>query len=158
MTDSTLSMEDQDRRHSLRRHLIVWSEEHEESASKIAERHADLVVTGRLGKTQLNGLSSIAQSTKELSTVLSFVKHQGEKAERAGHREVKDFWNELDKELSAIGQEALTLATEAGLKLPPEEARAKKSKAALNPVSMAMAREWLQHFVAHSLMLAGSEE
>lgn len=154
----THGMEHQASQHSLRRHLIVWSETHEDAASKLAERHRELVVGGSLGRAQLNGLSSIAQSTEELAAVLGFVKHQGEKAERGGHRDAKDFWDDLHKELTAIEQEAPALATVAGLELPPQEGRAKKIKAALNPVSLAMAREWLQHFVAHSLMMAGSEE
>jgi len=152
------SLKDQEPHLSLRRHLVVWSEEHEQSAVELAERHRELLVKQRLRKAQLNGLNSIAQSTEGLGNVMSFVTHQGAKAERADQKEVKDFWADLSKELMAVEDEALALALAAGLELPPEDGRAKKRKAALKGVALAMAREWLQHFVAHSLMLAESEE
>jgi hypothetical protein len=139
-----------------RRYLTVWSEETEPLAVALADRHRHLL-GGRLGNAQLIGLSNVVQSTDDFSQVLRFVKHQGDKAERAGLFDIQGYWSDLHKALVRIEEDAPMLSAAAGLELPPNVGRGRKrQQIGLNTVYLAMARDFVQHFVAHSLMIAST--
>jgi len=150
-------MDDITQQLELRRRLAAWSDRAQKSATAMAEQYHDLL--GRkIGNAQLSGLNNIAQSAPSFDDVKEFVQHQGEKAERAGRSEVKEYWDAVGKALTGLEDEAWKLAQEAGLPVPPRNSRPRELKAALNDVYLMLAREWVQHFAAHSLMIAPRRE
>jgi hypothetical protein len=138
---------------ALRHRLAVWSDGVQKNAAGLAEQYRDLLGR-RIGNAQLSGLNNIVQSSLSMAEVKEFVAHQGDKAERAGRFDVKEYWEAVGKALEAVGDEAWKVASEAGLAVPPKGSKPKEMKAALEEVQLALAREWVQHLVAHSLMIA----
>ena len=149
-------MDDITQQLELRRRLAAWSDREQKSAAALAEQFRDLLGR-RIGNAQLSGLNNMAQSAPSFDDVKEFVQHQGEKAERAGRFEVKEYWEAVGKALTGLEEEAWKLANEAGLPVPPRNGKPKDLKAALNDVYLMLAREWVQHFAAHSLMIARRE-
>lgn len=136
---------------ALRHRLAAWSDSAQKNAAGLAEQYRDLLGR-RIGNAQLSGLNNIAQSSPSMAEVREFAAHQGEKAERAGRFDVKEYWEAIGKALDTIENAAWTVASEAGLAVPPQGSKPKERKAALEEVQLALTKEWVQHFVAHSLM------
>lgn len=142
---------------ALGRGLAQWSDHIQHSASTLAEQYSALL--GRhLGNAQLSGLNNIVQSAPDFDEIAKFARNQGDKATRAGHDEIADYWRAVREAIERLTGDAWTLAEEAGLPVPAKESRPKELKAAINDIYLAVAREWVQHFVAHSLMLARETE
>ncbi len=122
-------------------------------ASGLAEQFRDLF--GRkIGTAQLSGLNNIVQSAPSFDEVRRFVEHQGKKAERAARYDVKEFWEAVAKALAGLESEARTLATEAGLPVPPKNSKPNEVRQALDPLVLRLSRQYVQHFVAHGSMLS----
>jgi hypothetical protein len=138
---------------ALRHQLAIWSDHAQRSAAGLAERYQDLLGR-RIGNAQLSGLNNIAQSAPSFDDVKEFVAHQGVKADRAGRFDVKEYWEAVGKALESLEHEAWTVASEAGLDVPAKNSKPKELKAALDDVYLELAKEWVQHFVAHGLMVA----
>ncbi len=156
MTTNALAEATPAQRLAFRQRLAVWSDSAQKPTSALAERHRDLLGR-RIGNAQLSGLNNIAQSAPSFENVKEFTRHQGEKAERAGRYDVKEYWDAIGKALEGLEKEAWAVASDAGLSVPPKNSSAKELKAALNDVYLMLAQEWVQHFVAHSLMAAQRE-
>ena len=157
MTANVLAQATPAQRLALRQHLAAWSDNAQKSASALAERHRDLLGR-RIGNAQLSGLNNIAQSAPSFENVKEFARHQGEKAERAGRYDVKEYWDAVGKALEALEKEAWTFASNAGLVMPPKDSKPQVLTKALNEIYIMLAQEWVQHFVAHSLMIAPKRE
>jgi hypothetical protein len=134
---------------TLQQELAAWSDRMQKPAADLADRYRDLLGS-RIGNAQLSGLNNITQSAPSFEKVKEFTKHQGEKAERSGRLDVQDYWNEVGKALAALEGEAWILAERTGLPVPSKDNHPKVLKAALDGIYLA--REWVQHFVAHSLL------
>jgi hypothetical protein len=124
----------------------------EKPASGLAEQFRDLL--GRkIGNAQLSGLNNIVQCAPSFDQVKKFVEHQGKKAERAGRFDINEFWEAVGKALAGLENEAWKLATEAGLSVPPKGSKPHELRRALDPLFLRLAREYVQHFVTHSLLV-----
>lgn len=136
----------------LRLRVAAWSDQMQQPASGLAEQFRDLL--GRkIGNAQLSGLNNIVQSAPSFDQVKKFIEHQGEKAERAGRFDVKEFWEAVDKALAGLEDEAWRLTNEAGLSVPPKGSKPREIRRALDPLFLRLAREYVQHFVAHGLLV-----
>jgi len=153
MGASVLNQATPAQRLTLRHRLVAWSDGVQQNAAGLAEQYRDLLGR-RIGNAQLSGLNNIVQSSPSMDDVKEFVAHQGEKAERAGRFDVKEYWEAIGKALDTIENAAWTVANEAGLAVPPKGSKPKEMKAALEEVQLALVKEWVQHLVAHSLMVA----
>jgi hypothetical protein len=153
MASSLLEQATPAQRLALRRRLATWSDFAQKAAAGLAEQYRDLLGR-RIGNAQLAGLNNMAQSSPSMEDVKEFIKHQGDKAERAGRFDVKEYWDAVGKSVETLENEAWAVASEAGLDMPAKNSKPKELKAALEDVYLALAKEWVQHFVAHSLMVA----
>lgn len=136
-----------------RRRITTWSDNIQKSAATLADQYRDLLGR-RIGNAQLSGLNNIVQSAPLFDHVKEFVRHQGEKAERAGRFDVKQYWDQIGQALNGLEAEAWKLANEAELPVPPKSSKPKELKLALNDAYLMLAREYVQHLVSHSLMVA----
>ena len=153
MPDSSLDQATPAQRLALRRELAIWSDQMQKNAAKLANDYRDLLGR-RIGSAQLSGLNNIVQSAPKFNDVKKFAHHQGEKAERAGRYDVKGFWEETGEALNGLENEAWELANNIGLPVPPKNSKPKELRVALDEICLLLAREWVQHFVAHGLMVA----
>jgi hypothetical protein len=142
---------------ALQRRLAMWSDRAQKPAAELAEQYQDLLGR-RIGNAQLSGLNNIVQSAPSFDQVKEFVKHQGDKAERAGRYDVKEYWDAVGKALGELEGQAWELANEAGLPVPPKSSKPKELKAALNDIHLMLAQEWVQHLAAHSLVTMSQRE
>jgi hypothetical protein len=153
MAGTLLEQATPEQRLAFRHELAVWSDRTQAAAASLAEQYRDLLGR-RIGGAQLSGLNNIVQSVPSSDHVREFVHHQARKAERAGRFEVKGYWDDVSKALQELEGQAWTLAEDAGLSVPPKTAKPRELKVALDDICLLLAREWVQHFVAHSLMAA----
>lgn len=138
---------------AIRPALAAWSDRMQNSAANLADKFRDLL--GRqIGNAQLSGLNNIVQSAPSVDDIRKFVTHQGQKAERAERNDVKKYWDDLTDALSGLEADVWKLAAEANLPLPPPKSKPKAKRKTLGWLYIAMTREYIQHFVAHSLMIA----
>jgi len=140
---------------ALRGRMAAWSDRAQKPAAALAERFRDLLGR-RIGNAQLSGLNNIAQTAPSFETVKEFARHQGDKAERAGRYDVKEFWDEVGEALAGLEDEAWKLANDAGLNVPPKGSKPKQLQEALDWLYLRLGQEYVQHFVAHSIMLTRS--
>ena len=138
---------------ALRRLLAAWSDRIQKNAVAQAEQYRDLLGR-RIGGAQLSGLNNIVRSAPSFEKVKDFVRHQGEKAERAGRSDVHQYWTAVERALHALEDEAWKLASDAGLPVPPKHAKPKQLREALGWLYLELAQEYVQHLVAHSVMLS----
>lgn len=150
---ATLAQATPAQRLRLGRLLASWSDRIQINCSALAEQYRDLLGR-RIGNAQFAGLNNIVQSAPSFGEVKKFVTHQGDKAERAGRYDVKEYWDAVEKGLTDLEEEAWKLASEAGLSVPPRDGKRNQITTALDDMYLLVAREWIQHLVAHSLMLA----
>ncbi len=140
---------------ALRAQVAAWSDRAQRPAAALAEQFRDLLGK-RIGSAQLSGLNNIAQSAPSFDDVKDFVKHQGDKAEHAGRFDVKEYWDAVGKALVGLEDEAWKMANDARLSVPPKGSKPKQLREALDWLYLRLAREYVQHFVAHSIMLSRS--
>jgi hypothetical protein len=136
----------------LRSLVAAWSDAKQQDAVKLAEESRGLMGFP-IGSSQLAGLNNIVQSATSSRDIKEFIQNQGRKAERAGRDPVKGFWDSVGKALAGLDKEAYALAERAGLPVPPKDAKAKVLAKELDWLVLALAREYVQHLVAHSLFL-----
>jgi hypothetical protein len=132
--------------------LAAWSDQAQKPAAQLADQFRDLL-DRRIGNAQLSGLNNIVQSAPTFDEVENFIKHQAERAERAGRFEIKEYWNAIGQAIESLKGEGLKFANEAGMNIQPKTSKTKEIKTALNFIYLTLVREYVQHFVAHSLML-----
>lgn len=137
---------------AMRGRVAAWSDRAQKSAMGLAERFRDLLGR-RIGNAQLSGLNNIAHAAVSFEQVKDYVAHQGKKAENAGRFDVKEYWDEVGKALIGLEEEAWKLASEAGLPVPPKGSKPKEMREKLDWLYLWLGKEYVQHFVAHSLML-----
>lgn len=152
MTRNILENASPAQRLALRRQLAAWSDGAQKRAATFAEQNRELLGR-RIGGAQLSGLNNIAQSAPWFEDLKQFARHQGDKAERAGHYDVQEYWAAMRKQFEGLEPEAWQLGERAGLALPAGNSPVRESKEAMNEVYLMLAREWVQHLWAHSLLV-----
>ena len=138
---------------ALRARIAAWSDRQQKPAAALAERFRDLLGR-RIGNAQLAGLNNIVLAAPSFENVKEFVKWQGVKAERAGRFDVKEYWDAVGETLNKLEDEAWKLASEAGLSVPPKGSKPKQLREALDWLYLRLGKEYVQHLVAHSIMLS----
>lgn len=124
--------------------IAIWSDQAEKRASKFADNHRDLLPR-RITNSQLYGLTNSVRSVRRFNELLNFVHNQGNKAERAGRLDVRDYWSDLGNVLNGLKDEASELIKQA-------ELRKEINKTAnLDILQIKLAEAFVQHLVAHSL-------
>jgi hypothetical protein len=138
----------------LRTKLAAWSDQQQASAVKLAEHFSDLLGR-RIGNAQLAGLNNSLASAQSYEDVKAYVRGQGDKAGRARRSDVKEYWEAIEKALIGLEEEAWQMANAAGLPVPPEGSKPRQMREALDWLYLRLGQEYVQHLVAHSLMLSG---
>ena len=138
---------------ALRRKLAEWSDRAQRDAATLAESYRDLLPR-QITNAQLNGLQNIVLSAPSFGQIKDYLENQGNKASRAGRDEVADYWQAVQKVLNGLRSESdqwlgsvpggPPLTTAEGRQLADEWHRR-------------LAREYVQHLVAHSLSCAISK-
>lgn len=137
----------------LRTIVAAWSDERgQEEALALAERHRHLLPR-RITNAQLGGLQGVVQAATHLKQVREFTKHQGKRAAAAGRLDVAGYWEELEKTLDRLEEEAERLAVKAGITLDAPQSKKKTSPKPLASLALWLIYELVQHLVAHSLYL-----
>lgn len=130
---------------TVRRLVAIWSDRSQKEAARFVDGRRDLLPR-RITSAQLYGLADVVRSTHCFADIQQFVRHQGEKAERAGRLDVRDYWGEMEKALCDLREDAEKLWQQAG---PPPPKVSEKS--ALDGLHCKLADEFVQHLIAHSL-------
>jgi len=140
---------------AFQRRLAMWSDgEGQRAAIDLAEHHRHLL-PGRITKAQLSGLMNVTLAAPDIASVHAFMIHQGQRAEKAGQQEVKDYWQDVSQALTKTEIAAAELAADVGL-APVSEAQRKGRARSPAWLELALARAFMQHLVAHSLYLAAT--
>ncbi len=131
----------------LRQQLAAWSDRAQLEAATLADSYRDLLPR-QITNTQLAGLQNIVQAAPSYGKIKRFVEHQGDKATRAGRDDVADYWKVVLKALNGLRREGEQLldSVPGG---PPLNTREGKQLA--DEWHCRLAREFVQHLVAHSL-------
>lgn len=153
MANNILDPESPLHRQILRDQIDAWSDQIQKHASDLAEQHRDLLPKS-IGNAQLSGLSNIVASERYFEQVKKFTRHQGAKAEKKADRDVQAYWKAVGEALEQLANQVEEVIHVTGLALPPKENRPKEMKTFLNEQHLLLAREWVQHFVAQSLLLS----
>lgn len=124
--------------------IAAWSDRWQAEAARLADGHRDLLPR-RITNAQLYGLGNVVRSARSYAEVENFIRHQAEKAERAGRLDVRDYWSYLAASLGEIKKEARTILRE--LPLPPEA----NTQDELNALHLELVGLYVQHLIAHSL-------
>jgi len=130
---------------TLRRLVAAWSDSSQEEAARFVDSHRDLLPR-RITSAQLYGLVNVVRSAHCFADVQRFVRHQGKKAERAGRRDVANYWEEVDQTLSSLRNNAKKLQQlidSLPLTVDPQSG--------LDMLHLQLAGEFVQHLIAHSL-------
>lgn len=138
--------------------VAAWSDGRgQEEAVALAERHRHLLPR-RITNAQLGGLQGVVQAATHLKQVREFTKHQGKRAATAGRLDVAGYWEELEKTLDRLEEEAEQLAAKAGITLVAPQGKKKTSPKPLASLALWLTHEFVQHLVAHSLYLGRREQ
>ncbi len=131
--------------------LVIWSDgEGYQQAIKLAEAYRHLLPRP-VTNAQLNGLHNVVTSASEPAIVKRFTSNQGQKAERRGDPELRDYWQTLGKALDGLRKTAGELWGSIGgeglgwTKKPTRDIH--------NDIQMRLMRAFAQHLVAHSMYL-----
>jgi hypothetical protein len=130
---------------TLRRLVAAWSDHIQGEAAKFADSRRDLLPS-RITSTQLYGLVNIVRNAQRFGDIQQFIRHQREKAERAGRQDVADYWKEMEQVLNNLRNDAKELQRQAG-SLPPTIS----PKPALDTLHRQLTEEFVQHVLAHGL-------
>ncbi len=134
-----------------RKKIAACSYRWQSEAARFADSHRDLLPR-RITNAQLYGLGNVVRSAQRYADIERFIKHQAEKAERAGRLDVQGYWNDLETALGKLRGEAQTLLK--SLTLPVEA----DSKQAVDALHRELAGLYVQHLIAHSLSWTPEEE
>ncbi|HDQ73752.1 MAG TPA: hypothetical protein ENN19_16885 [Chloroflexi bacterium] len=130
---------------TVRRLVAIWSDRSQKEAAKFVDGRRDLLPR-RITSAQLYGLADVVRSAHRFTDIQKFTRHQGEKAERAGRLDVRDYWVEMEKALRDLRKDAENLCQQAGP--PPPKV---SEKPALDELHCKLVNEFVKHLVAHSL-------
>jgi hypothetical protein len=142
--------------------LASWSDRRQAEAAHFADSHRDLLPR-RITNAQLYGLGNVVRSARRYADIERFIRHQAEKAERAGRLDVQEYWTDLKDALGKLRSEALVLwndLKDALGKLRGEAQALPKTlplpagmdhQEALDDLHRELARLYVQHLIAHSL-------
>ncbi len=117
--------------------LASWSDRWQAEAARFADSHRDLLPR-RITNAQLYGLGNVVRSARCYADIERFIRHQAEKAERAGRSDVQGYWNNLKDALGKLRSEAQALL---GM----------DSREALDALHRELAGLYVQHLIAQSL-------
>ncbi|MBO9369021.1 MAG: hypothetical protein J7555_09825 [Chloroflexi bacterium] len=131
--------------------LASWSDRRQAEAAHFADSHRDLLPR-RITNAQLYGLGNVVRSARRYGDIERFIRHQAEKAERAGRLDVQDYWNDLKDALGKLRSEAQTLLRT--LPLPA----GMDNWEALDALHRELAELYVQHLIAHSLYWTPAQE
>jgi len=132
--------------------IAAWSDRWQAEAARFADSHRDLLPR-RITSAQLYGLGNVVRSARRYADIERFIRHQAEKAERAGRLDVQGYWNDLKDALGKLRGEAQAL-----LKTLPFPA-GMDSREALDALHRELAELYVQHLIAHSsYQTAGAKE
>jgi hypothetical protein len=131
--------------------IAAWSDRWQAEAARFADGHRDLLPR-RITNAQLYGLGNVVRSARRYADIERFIRHQAEKAERAGRLDVQSYWNDLEDALGKLRSEAQAL-----LKTPPLPAGMDHQEA-LDDLHRELARLYVQHLIAHSLYWTPAQE
>jgi len=131
--------------------LASWSDRRQAEAVRFADSHRDLLPR-RITNAQLYGLGNVVRSARRYADIERFIRHQAEKAERAGKLDVQGYWNDLKDALGKLRSEAQallkTLLLPAGM----------DNREALDTLHRELAALYVQHLIAHSLYWTPAHE
>jgi hypothetical protein len=68
--------------------IAAWSDRWQAEAARFADGHRDLLPK-RITNAQLYGLGNVVRSARRYADIERFIRHQAEKAERAGRLDVQ---------------------------------------------------------------------
>jgi hypothetical protein len=130
--------------------IAAWSDRWQAEAARFADGHRDLLPQ-RITNAQLYGLGNVVRSARRYADIERFIRHQAEKAERAGRLDVQGYWSDLKDALGKLRGEAQAL-----LKTLPLPAGMDHQEA-LDDLHRELARLYVQHLIAHSLYQVGTK-
>jgi len=130
--------------------IAAWSDRWQAEAARFADGHRDLLPR-RITNAQLYGLGNVVRSARRYADIERFIRHQAEKAERAGRLDVQGYWNDLKDALGKLRGEAQAL-----LKTPPLPAGMDNQEA--DALHRELAGLYVQHLIAHSLYWTPAHE
>lgn len=144
-------------RRALHQHLAAWSDgPGYRQACELAEAYRHLLPRP-VTPSQLHGLRNVVAAASYPQQVINeFTKHQGEKAERRGDLELRDYWQAVGRalnELRATAEELWAAIGGEDLNLPK-----KQQNSARDEIHMQLMRAFVQHLVAHSVYLKEQPE
>ena len=131
--------------------IAAWSDRWQAEAARFADSYRDLLPK-RITNAQLYGLGNLVRSARRYSDIERFIRHQAEKAERAGRPDVQGYWNNLKDALGKLRSEAQAL-----LKTLPFPA-GMDSREALDALHRELAGLYVQHLIAQSLYWTPTQE
>ncbi len=132
--------------------IAAWSDRRQADAARFADSHRDLLPR-RITNAQLYGLGNVVRSARRYADIERFIRHQAEKAERAGRLDVQGYWNDLKDALGKLRSEAQAL-----LKTLPFPA-GMDNREGLDALHRELAGLYVQHLIAHSLyQTSGAKE
>lgn len=151
---NTLGTLSPDKERELNQQICSWSDgPGYHQATHLAESNRHLLPKP-VTNAQLNGLRNIAASASLFKNVMEFTKHQGEKAERRGDFELRDYWQAVGKVL----EDLKTPAGELWLGVGGSTQNLPKGKTAPDELHLRLVREFIQHLLAHSLFVKEQPE
>ncbi|HXK89818.1 MAG TPA: hypothetical protein PL027_07485 [Thermosynergistes sp.] len=128
----------------LKQSLAAWSDHWQAEAARFADSHRDLLPR-RITNTQIFGLGNVVRSARRYTDIEHFIRHQAEKAERAGRLDVQGYWNDLNEALSKLRGEAQALLKTLSVPLGTD------SRKTLDALHRELAGLYVQHLIAHSM-------
>lgn len=142
-------MNDQARRLELEQRLAVWSDASQRNASDLVGGYQDLLAR-RITNAQLAGLHNVVQAAPSFREIERFIERQRGKATRAGRDDVAAYWEDVVKALKNLRGAAEQMLTEA-FKTSSSGASSIITRQDFDDWHCRLAREYVQHLVAHSL-------
>lgn len=132
---------------ALRQRLAAWSDRAQRDAVELVESYRDLRPR-QITNAQLNGLQNVILSAPGYGEIKRYVENQGNKASRAGRDDVADYWKAVLKALNGLRSESEQLLESVPGTPPLNTAEGKRLA---DEWHRRLAREFVQHLVAHSL-------
>lgn len=145
-------MNSSERAVALRQSLAAWSDANQQTAADLADSYQELLPR-RITNAQLSGLNNVVRAAPTFKEISDFVRHQSDKAVRAGRDDLADYWSAVGKALAGLRRDAekiwLTVYAEPSSTTPPD-------KQAVDELHRRLAGEFVQHLVAHSQVTRGA--
>jgi hypothetical protein len=138
---------------ALRRQLAAWSDGIEPDTVRLVEQYRDLLPK-RITNAQLSGLENVVGQSPNYREIRAFLDNRATRADKAGRLDVAGYWNALAEALTGLKGKAEQLWAE----LASPDATDRERKVAVDQLHVRLAREYVQHLVAHSLYLGGHEQ